>query len=51
MQRPSSRMLKAFDEGLEVVRVLWSVDDDAPHSWREIDTGRRDRMTAIRGDT
>ena len=41
----------ALDEGHEVVRVLRSVDDDAPDRLREVDTGGRDRMAPIRVDT
>ena len=50
-QKPAFHMWTALDEGLEVVRVLRSVDDDAPHRLREVDTGWRDTMAPIRGDT
>ena len=36
-QKPASRMWTALDEGLEGVRVLRSIDDDAPHHLQEVD--------------
>ena len=44
-------MWTALDEGLEVVRVLRSVDDDAPDHLQELDISWRDRMAPIREDT